>query len=157
MTKIAYAMVSVYGMNDRVGNVSFPPQQQQQFDKPYSDSLAQTIDEEARKLVAKAYDRTRELLHEKKEQLGLVAELLIQKETISKDDLADVIGARPFTMPQTYAEMMAQRKAELGEDDEGGEGEGADGSGDGDDGEGDGPKMTPAPFQPQVLYDPSKL
>jgi len=157
VTKIAYAMVSVYGMNERVGNVSFPPSQQQfPSDKPYSDSLAQTIDEEARKLVGEAYDRTRDLLHEKKAQLEAVAELLIDKETISKDDLADAIGARPFAMPQTYAEMMAQRKSEMGQDgDDAGEGEGADA--DADEGDDDGPKMTPASFQPSVMFDAGKL
>lgn len=98
ITKVAYNMVTVYGMNDKVGNVSFydPQGGEYSFTKPYSESTAQTIDEEVRKLIEGAYVRTKKLLMEKKEQLEKVAQELLEKEVIFKDDLVRLIGMRPF-------------------------------------------------------------
>jgi AFG3 family protein len=64
VTQMAYAMTAVYGMNERIGNVSFPPKEDQQFSKPYSDSTAQVIDDEVRALVSSAYERTKKLLQQ---------------------------------------------------------------------------------------------
>ena len=71
ITKVAYSMVTIYGMNEKVGNVSFydPQQGEYSFTKPYSESTAQTIDSEVRDLIATAYERTKKLLKEKKAQL----------------------------------------------------------------------------------------
>ena len=70
ITRIAYAMVTVYGMNDKVGNVSFyDPQQETAFTKPYSEETSKMIDEEVRKLIEVSYERTKKLLEEKKEQV----------------------------------------------------------------------------------------
>ena len=75
ITQLAYAMVTVYGMNDKVGNVSFyDPQQDTTFTKPYSDDTAKVIDEEVRKLIDTAYQRTIALLTEKREQLNKIAD-----------------------------------------------------------------------------------
>src|SRR5205809_5453306 len=69
ITRIAYAMVTVYGMNDKVGNISYyDPQQENAFTKPYSEETAKIIDEEVRKLIDEAYDRTKALLREKQPQ-----------------------------------------------------------------------------------------
>ena len=98
ITKVAYSMVSIYGMNDKVGNVSFydPQQGEYSFTKPYSESTAHTIDTEVRELIATAYKRTKKLLQEKKSQLEMVAQELLKKEVIFKDDLIRLIGKRPF-------------------------------------------------------------
>ena len=80
VTQMAYGMVRVYGMNDKIGNVSFPPSEEMQFDKPYSDATAQLFDEEAKLIIQEAYQRTRSLLEEKKEALVAVAELLLDKK-----------------------------------------------------------------------------
>jgi cell division protease FtsH len=90
-------MVSVYGMNDKVGNVSFyDPQQDQSFTKPYSDETAKLIDEEVRKLIDAAYERTKQLLTDKREQVAKLAEALLQKEVLFQSDVEALIGERPF-------------------------------------------------------------
>lgn len=97
ITKMAYAMVSVYGMNKKVGNVSFYDEQKDySFSKPYSDETARMIDEEVRKLIEQAYERTKALLSEKMEQLKLLAGELLTKEVLYQADLLRLIGPRPF-------------------------------------------------------------
>ncbi|HRI27141.1 MAG TPA: ATP-dependent zinc metalloprotease FtsH [Chitinophagales bacterium] len=97
ITKMAYAMVSIYGMNTKVGNVSFyDAQGEYSFQKPYSDATALMIDEEVRALINQAYQRTKELLTEKRVQLEQLAKELLKKEILHKDDLERLIGSRPF-------------------------------------------------------------
>jgi len=97
VTKNAYAMVSIYGMNDKVGQVSFyDPQGNSQFMKPYSDETAALIDHEARNVIEKAYDRTIKLLKEKRGQLEIIARELLEKEVLLKSDVERLIGPRPF-------------------------------------------------------------
>ncbi len=97
ITKMAYAMVSVYGMNDKVGNVSFYDEQKDySFQKPYSDETARMIDEEVRKLISKAYDRTKELLSDRMKELKLLASELLKKEVLYQADLVRLLGPRPF-------------------------------------------------------------
>jgi AFG3 family protein len=94
--KIAYAMVSVYGMNDKIGNISFyDPQSEGGFTKPYSEETAKMIDEEVRKIIDSAYVRVKNLLTEKKTEVELIANELLQKEVLYKDDLVRLIGPRP--------------------------------------------------------------
>jgi AFG3 family protein len=97
ITRIAYSMVSVYGMNDKVGNVSFyDPQQETSFTKPYSDETARMIDEEVRKLIDEAYLRTKKLLTEKKGDVEKLANALLDKEVLFQSDVEALIGKRPF-------------------------------------------------------------
>lgn len=97
ITKMAYAMVTIYGMNKRVGNVSFyDANQDYRFSKPYSEETATVIDEEVRKLIDDAYHRTRNLLLEKRDGLEAVAQELLEKEIIFKADLERLIGHRPY-------------------------------------------------------------
>lgn len=97
ITKIAYSMVTVYGMNDKVGNVSFyDPQQENAFVKPYSEKTSQIIDEEVRKLIDDAYIMTKKLLLEKKAQVELLAEALLEKEVLFQSDVEALIGKRPY-------------------------------------------------------------
>lgn len=97
ITRIGYAMVTVYGMNDKVGNVSFyDPQQDQSFTKPYSEETSKMIDEEVRKLIDAAYERTKQLLTEKKAEVEKLAEALLDKEVLFQSDVEALIGPRPF-------------------------------------------------------------
>ncbi|ATL46855.1 AAA family ATPase [Chitinophaga caeni] len=97
ITRMAYAMVTVYGMNDKVGNVSFyDPNSDQAFTKPYSEETAKLIDEEVRLLIEKAYLRTKELLTERMKEVKILAEELLKKEVLYKDDLERLIGKRPY-------------------------------------------------------------
>jgi cell division protease FtsH len=97
ITKIAYSMVTIYGMNDKVGRVSFyDPQQENAFTKPYSEETSKLIDQEVRKLIDDGYERTRNLLMQKKEQVRIVAEALLDKEVLFQSDVEALIGKRPF-------------------------------------------------------------
>lgn len=107
ITKMAYGMVTMYGMNPIVGNVSFnDPQGEFGFGKPYSDKTAELIDEEVRKLIANAYQRTKQLLTERKNELEIIAQELLAKEIIFQTDLERLIGKRPFDNKTSYEEYM---------------------------------------------------
>jgi len=97
ITRMAYAMVTVYGMNDKVGNVSFyDPNSDQAFTKPYSEETAKMIDEEVRNLIEKAYVRTKALLTERLENVKVLAQELLKKEVLYQADLERLIGKRPY-------------------------------------------------------------
>ena len=97
VTKMAYGMVAVYGMNDKVGNVSFYGMQQDNFNKPYSDETATLIDDEVRNIIAEQYERAQNLLTERREELNKLAEQLLEKEVLLKSDVEKLIGPRPFS------------------------------------------------------------
>ncbi|MDQ3536169.1 MAG: ATP-dependent zinc metalloprotease FtsH, partial [Bacteroidota bacterium] len=104
VTKMAYSIVSMYGMNDKIGNVSFYDSKQSEYNynKPYSESTAQTIDEEVRKIITAAYDRTKQMLTDKKDKLEIIAKELLEKEILFQNDLERLIGPRPFDKQTTY-------------------------------------------------------
>ncbi len=104
ITKMAYSIVTVYGMNDKIGNLSFYDSKQSDynFTKPYSDATAELIDKEVKTLIDKAYQRTKKLLVEKKKDLEVVAKELLDKEIIFQSDLERLIGKRPFEHQTTY-------------------------------------------------------
>ncbi len=106
ITKMAYSMVSVYGLNDKIGNVSFYDSKQNDynFQKPYSESTAQIIDEEVKKIIDEAYQRTKKLLSSKKKELEILAKELLEKEMLYQSDLEKLIGKRPFDTKTTYEE-----------------------------------------------------
>ena len=95
ITKMAYSMVTVFGMNEKVGQVSFYGLQQDQFQKPYSDETAFKIDDEVRKLAESQYDRAKKLLKERREELEILAKTLLEKEVLLKSDVEKLIGPRP--------------------------------------------------------------
>jgi len=99
VTKQAYNMVSIYGLNDKIGNISFydsSGQSDYSFQKPYSEKTAETIDAEAKLIIDNAYIRTKKILSENREKLNELAELLLEKEVIFKEDMERIFGARPF-------------------------------------------------------------
>ena len=108
VTKQARAMVTVYGLNEEVGNITYYDSSgNDSFVKPYSDDTAKTIDEEISKMIEAQYIRAIELLDENKEKLTLLAELLLEKEVIFKDDLQQIFGKRPF---DEIAEKIIEEK-----------------------------------------------
>jgi AFG3 family protein len=107
ITKLAYAMVKIYGMNNKVGNLSFyDPQGEYQFNKPYSDTTAELIDAEVRGLIDGVYQRTKELLNEKRSGLELLATKLLEKEVLFQSDLEELLGKRPFDSRTTYDKFV---------------------------------------------------
>jgi len=112
VTRIAYSMVTIYGMNEKVGNLSFyDPQQENVFTKPYSDDTGRLIDDEVRKLVDQAYRRTIDLLTEKREQAENLAQALLQREVLHQQDVEDLLGKRPFEEKKLFSEEEAATEA----------------------------------------------
>ncbi|MCC6700814.1 MAG: ATP-dependent zinc metalloprotease FtsH [Fluviicola sp.] len=101
VTKQAYAMVSIYGLNDKIGNISFYDSQgREMFTKPYSEDTARIIDEEVSKMVEFQYQRAVQLLRDNNEKLQKLADKLLEKEVIFKEDLVEIFGERPWAEEQ---------------------------------------------------------
>jgi ATP-dependent metalloprotease FtsH len=96
VTKQAYAMVSVYGLNKELGNISYYNINEGGFTKPYSDKTAELIDKEVSILIEDQYTRAQKILFDNKDKLTALAELLLKKEVIFKEDLVSILGERPF-------------------------------------------------------------
>ncbi|KAB8152728.1 ATP-dependent zinc metalloprotease FtsH [Kordia sp. TARA_039_SRF] len=98
VTKQARAMVAVYGLNDKIGNLTYYDSSgnDNAFSKPYSEETAKTIDEEISKIIENQYQRAIQILEQNKDKLTKLAELLLEKEVIFKDDLEVIFGKRPF-------------------------------------------------------------
>jgi cell division protease FtsH len=99
VTKQARAMVAVYGLNDKIGNLTYYDSSGNDagFNKPYSEETAKTIDEEISKIIENQYQRAIQILEQNKDKLTKLAELLLEKEVIFKDDLEVIFGERPFS------------------------------------------------------------
>ncbi len=115
VTKQAYAMVTMYGLNGRIGNISFydsTGQNEYGLSKPYSDHTAQVIDEEVRNIVEDQYVRAKKILSENKDKLTKLATQLLEKEVIFKEDLEHIFGDRPFArteeLPATNGDLLAK-------------------------------------------------
>ena len=117
ITKLAYSMVTIYGMSSKVGNVSFnDPTGEYGYQRPYSEQTAQLIDQEVRELIETAYKRTVQLLTEKKAEVEAIALELLDKEIIFKSDLDRIIGKRPFEEDeQITATIAAANQTDLDE------------------------------------------
>jgi AFG3 family protein len=108
ITKMAYGMVTIYGMNAEIGNMSYYDSKQADtysFQKPYSDATAEKIDKEVRKIIDEAYKRTRALLTQHRQHLDVIARELLEKEILFQSDLERLIGKRPFDKPTTYQQF----------------------------------------------------
>ncbi|NEV93276.1 ATP-dependent zinc metalloprotease FtsH [Psychroflexus sp. YR1-1] len=118
VTKQAKAMVTIYGLNDKIGNLTYydsSGQSDYNFTKPYSDKTSELIDEEISKLIEEQYSRAIEILEKHKDQLTKLAELLLEKEVIFKDNLIEIFGERPFKKPEminTYKKKVAENSEE---------------------------------------------
>jgi len=112
VTKQARAMVTVYGLNDKIGNLTYYDSSGQEygFTKPYSEKTAEVIDEEISKLIEQQYQRAKDLLSKNKDKLVKLAERLLQKEVIFKEDLEEILGKRPFDKPKNKADEDAKKE-----------------------------------------------
>ncbi len=115
VTKQAQAMVAIYGLDDEIGNISYYDSSGQQsgFTKPYSESTAQTIDKQVSKIIEEQYERAIEILRNNQDKLTELADVLLEREVIFRDDLLKIFGNRPFE------EEEEVKKEEKGESDSG--------------------------------------
>jgi len=110
VTKQARAMVTVYGLNDVLGNVTYYDSQGQNeyaMDKPYSEHTAETIDQEISKIIEKQYERAIEMLENNREKLDQLANLLLEKEVIFKENVEEIFGKRPWDKEEEKVEEAA--------------------------------------------------
>ncbi|GAB3173372.1 ATP-dependent zinc metalloprotease FtsH [Telluribacter humicola] len=114
VTKLAYSMVTMYGMNDRIGNVSYYDSKQSDysFTKPYSESTSEAIDEEVRKLIDAAYQHVKGMLKDKRDALEKIAQELLKKEILFQSDLEKLIGQRPYEKETSYQAYINRRSNE---------------------------------------------
>src|SRR6185369_9037312 len=116
ITKTAYAMITVYGMNSKIGNISFyDPAQDNSFIKPYSEETAKMIDQEVRKLIDDAYEKTKELLTEKRDDVEKLANALLEREVLFQSDVEALIGKRPFEEKKPLEEKAEELVGGSGE------------------------------------------
>ena len=107
ITRQAYASIVYYGLNEKIGNISYydsSGQSEYSFSKPYSEDTAKTIDAEVKKMVDIAYAKTKQILISNKDKLTQLAEKLLEKEVIFKEDLEDIFGKRPFEKTEPIVE-----------------------------------------------------
>jgi AFG3 family protein len=107
ITKMAYSIVTIYGMNEQIGNMSFYDSKASDysFQKPYSEATAEKIDREVKRIIDGAYERTKSLLEKHREHLDVIARELLEKEILFQADLERLIGKRPFEKLTTYQQF----------------------------------------------------
>jgi cell division protease FtsH len=118
ITKMAYSIVTVYGMNSAIGNMSFYDSKASEynFNKPYSEATAEKIDVEVKRIIDDAYERTKSLLLKHRAELDILAKELLEKEILFQADLERLIGKRPFEKLTTYQQFTnghMDRKTEV--------------------------------------------
>jgi cell division protease FtsH len=118
ITKLAYSMVTIYGMNKEIGNLSYYDSKASDyaFQKPYSDATAEKIDKEVKGIIDEAYERTKKLLIQHRHHLDTIAKELLEKEIIFQADLERLIGKRPFDHPTTYQRYTNGQSVETKEE-----------------------------------------
>lgn len=107
VTRMAYSMVAVYGMNEKVGNVSYYGMMQESYTRPYSDDTARLMDTEIRNMIDIQFERAKKLLHDKRDALEKLAKSLLDKEVLLKADVESLIGKRPFGYGESYTHHEA--------------------------------------------------
>lgn len=106
VTRMATAMVTKWGMSSKIGYLYFEDDSQQNLHKPFSEDTARNIDSEVRRIVDEAYQQCKDLLTEKKKEIGMVAEELLSKEVLTRDDLVRILGKRPFEDNESFSKYF---------------------------------------------------
>ncbi len=117
VTKQAFAMVAYYGLNNKIGNISYydsTGQSEMSFTKPFSEKTAESIDNEVHNMIEEAYIRAKTILSENRDKLDLLANLLIEREVIFREDLEEIYGKRPFEEEQKpIAEKQDKEESDI--------------------------------------------
>ncbi|PFH54783.1 hypothetical protein AMATHDRAFT_318 [Amanita thiersii Skay4041] len=115
ITRMAFEACANYGMNDVIGPVSYGGDRgaKESWTKPFSERTAETLDAEVRKMITNAYDRTRNLLKEHREDVEKVASLLLEKEVITREDMVNLLGKRPFSRSDDMDKWLDENRGEI--------------------------------------------
>lgn len=115
ITRMAFEACANYGMNDVIGPVSYGGDRaaKESWTKPFSEKTAEMLDSEVRKMITNAYERTRTLLTEHKEDVHKVAQLLLSKEVITREDMIELLGKRPFTSKDDMDKWLDEHRKEV--------------------------------------------
>lgn len=109
VTRMSRMMVTRFGMSEKVGHIYYDDDEQQQFQKPYSEAKAAEIDSEVKRIIGEAYKQCKDLLVAKKSEIGLVAEALLKQEMLTRDDLIRLLGPRPFEEKGDFHKYFGSR------------------------------------------------
>jgi len=114
ITRMAFEACANYGMNDVIGPVSYGGDRgtKDSWTKPFSERTAETLDAEVRKMITDAYERTRKLLVEHREDVEKVAQLLLEKEVITREDMIRLLGKRPFSRSDDMDKWLDENRGE---------------------------------------------
>jgi AFG3 family protein len=120
ITRLSYEMIVNYGLNEKVGNVSYYSMMNDSFSRPFSEQTAYTIDQEVKNMIDHEYERAKKLLREKRRELDNLAQALLEKEVLHRSDLEQIIGKRPFSDPNLPGESakIAEVEPTGGRDDD---------------------------------------
>ena len=113
VSKQAFAMVAYYGLNPKIGNISYydsTGQSEMGFTKPFSEKTAETIDVEVHKMIEEAYQRAKDILLQNRDKLDKLATLLVEREVIFREDLEEIYGKRPFDEENKLEEPQEAEK-----------------------------------------------
>ena len=113
VTKQARAMVTIYGLNEKLGNITYydsSGQNEYQFDKPYSEKTAQLIDEEISAIIEGQYERAKQILRDNRDKLSALAEELLKHEVIFKENLETIFGKRPWLTAEEKVQAALEEK-----------------------------------------------
>jgi len=109
VTRMAAAMVTKWGMSNKIGYIYFDDDSSQTLHKPFSEETAKNIDMEVKRIVDEAYKQCKDLLTEKKKEVGIVAEELLRKEMLTRDDMVRLLGERPFEDNQDFTKYFGSK------------------------------------------------
>ncbi len=115
VTQMAQNMVTQWGMSEKVGPVHFE-NDPNRLTKPFAEATAQQIDQEVHRIVEEAYTKCKNLLTEKKKEVGLIAEELLKKEVLVRDDMVRILGKRPFGEGEEFEKFFSGQQTGLGQD-----------------------------------------
>jgi cell division protease FtsH len=120
ITRMAYEMIVNFGMSDKVGNVSYYSMLNDGYTRPFSEQTAHLVDQEVKAMIEEQYDRAKQLLRDKRQELDMLASSLLEKEVLHRHDLERIIGKRPFAdpTPGESAHLPEIEPSRRGEEDE---------------------------------------
>jgi AFG3 family protein len=113
VTKLSYDMIINYGLNDKIGHVSYYSMLNESYNRPFSEQTAYLVDTEVKNMIGEQYDRAKNLLIERRVELDALAKALLEKEVLRRPDLEEILGARPWGNEPPIGETVVPLEAPM--------------------------------------------